>query len=69
MTAGQLDAQLFTVLARVAAWRVGEFKAQDLANTAWMLTDSAECALENCSSEALRWSLWGGKVPGLLPER
>ena len=32
---GQLDVQLFTALARRAEHRVGDFIAQDLANTAW----------------------------------
>ena len=32
--AGQLDMQLFMVLARVAEWRVGSFNTQDVANTA-----------------------------------
>ena len=35
--AGQSAAQLFMVLARMAERCVGEFKAQDLANTAWAL--------------------------------
>ena len=30
-----MDAQLFTALAREAERRVGNFNAQDLANTAW----------------------------------
>ena len=30
-----MDAPLFALVARVAQRRVGEFKAQDLANTAW----------------------------------
>ena len=33
-TAGQLDAKLFTTLARASEWRVGDFNAQSLANTA-----------------------------------
>ena len=31
----QSDEKLFTALARSAEWRVGDFNAQDLANTAW----------------------------------
>ena len=32
---GQLDDTLFAVLARQAKQRLGEFNAQELANTAW----------------------------------
>ena len=52
-SAGQLDAQLFTVLARMAKQRVGNFNSQELANTAWALTDSASCTLGSCRSGAL----------------
>ena len=34
-TPGHLDAQLLMALAREAERRVGDFNAQDLANTAW----------------------------------
>ena len=34
-TAKQLDAHLFSALARMAERRVGEFKPQNLTNTAW----------------------------------
>ena len=34
VTAGQLDAKLFTTFARAAERRVGDFNAQSLANTA-----------------------------------
>ena len=34
-TVCRLDGPLFTALARVAAQRMGDFNAQDLANTAW----------------------------------
>ena len=33
--AGKPDAELFMALARMAERRVGEFKSQELANTAW----------------------------------
>ncbi len=33
--AGWLDAQLFTVFAKVAKQRVGSMDAEDLGNTAW----------------------------------
>ena len=34
-TVKQLKEKLFTTLARAAEWRVGDFDAQGLANTAW----------------------------------
>ena len=34
---GYVDEQMFTTLARVAVWRVCNFDAQDLTNTAWAL--------------------------------
>ena len=34
-TASQQDAQLLAALARAAELRLGDFKAQDIANTAW----------------------------------
>ena len=34
-TMGPLDMQLFTVLAKAANRWIGDFKAQELANTAW----------------------------------
>ena len=37
-TADQPDALLFAALARVAERRLGEFNAQNLANTAWAFT-------------------------------
>ena len=46
----QQDVQLFTALSRMAEWLMGESKAQDLATTAWALTESAACALENGSN-------------------
>ena len=39
---------LFRALAREAERRLREFNAQNLANTAWALTDSAACALGSC---------------------
>ena len=38
---------LFVELARATERRLGEFNPQDLASTAWALTDSAACALES----------------------
>ena len=40
--AGLADAQLFTMLAREAEVRVGEFNSQDLANLAWAFATAGE---------------------------
>ena len=42
MQAGQLDTQLFTVLAKVAEWRVRSFNTQELANTAWAFAQAGQ---------------------------
>ena len=40
--AGQLDTQLFTVLAKVAEWRGGSLNAQEFANTAWAFAQASQ---------------------------
>ena len=69
---GQLDAQLFMALARIAEQRVSEFNAQDLANTAWAfakvgqldaslfaaLGRAAECRVGDFNGQGLRMTLW-----------
>ena len=37
-----MDKQLFTVLARVAEWRVASFSTQNLANTAWAFAQASQ---------------------------
>ena len=39
---GQVDEALFTVLARAAEPRLGEFKAQELVNTAWAFATAGQ---------------------------
>ena len=39
---GQQDAQLFTALARAAGLCLGDFKDQDLANTAWAFVTASQ---------------------------
>ena len=48
--------ELFTAIAKEAKQSLDQFNAQNLANTAWALTDSAACTLGSCRSVAL----WGG---------
>ena len=52
---------VFTALARAATeQRMRDFNSQNLANTAWALTDSAACALGSCRSVAM-----GGELGGM----
>ena len=41
-TASQPDAQLFAELARAAELRLGDFKVQELANTAWAFATASQ---------------------------
>ena len=40
--AGGSDVQLFGVLARAAEWRIGDFDAQYLVNTAWVFAKACQ---------------------------
>ena len=42
MMPNQLDAQLFTTLARAAEWHLGNFNIQGLANTAWAFATASQ---------------------------
>ena len=57
----QKDKRLFSTLAAVAEQSMRDFSSQNLANTAWVLTDSAAGALEIWCSEAL---VTGGAAGG-----
>ena len=59
---GQHDEQLFKALAKVAEGRWGQFNAQDLANTAWALTDSAALHARELGKRSSRGGSWGGWV-------
>ena len=68
-TASQLDIQLFATLARATERRLGDFNVQNVANTAWALTDSAACALGSCRSEAIGGGAGGdGSRSFLIPK-
>ena len=45
-TADQLDASLFTTLARASEWHMCEFNAQNLANTAWAFAAAGQLDAE-----------------------
>ena len=52
-TVGHKDERLFSTLAAAAEQRMRDYKSQQLANTAWALTDSAACAPESWGNEVL----------------
>ena len=54
-TAGHLDAELFTVLARVAEQCIGDSGSQNIANTAWAFskTGQSDCKLFMAFRKAL----------------
>ena len=61
-TVGQQDEQLFKVLAKMAERRLDQFNAQNLANTAWALTDSAALHARELAKRSSRGGSWGGWV-------
>ena len=61
-TVGQKDEQFFKSLAKMAERRLDHFKAQDLANTAWALTDSAALHARELGKRSSRGGSWGGWV-------
>ena len=60
---GQQDEQLVKALAKMVERRLDQLNAQNLANTAWALTDSAASARELLKRSS-RGGSWGGWVEG-----
>ena len=65
--AAQSDAELFRVLARAAGWCVGDFHAQDLANTAWAFATLglSDVKLFAALGRAATWCVGDFDVQGL----
>ena len=56
------DEQLFKAVTKMAERRLDEFNAQELANTAWALTDSAALHARELGKRSSRGGSWGGWV-------
>ena len=59
---GQQDEQLFKAVAKTPEWRLEQFNAQNLANMAWALTDSAALHARELLKRSSRGGSWGGWV-------
>ena len=59
---GQQDERLFKVLAKMAERRLDHFNAQNTANIAWALTDSAALHARELGKRSSRGGSWGGWV-------
>ena len=66
-TANQEDAQLFAALARLAELRLGDFKVQELANTAWAFATASQqdAQLFAALARAIELRVGDFKVQGL----
>ena len=59
---GHHNEQLFKAAAKMAEQRLDQFNAQEIANTAWALTDSAALHARELGKRSSRGGSWGGWV-------